>query len=122
MQLSLVDHLPEFDKRIFLDVFAKMTLDPRTRLPVLKTIEGQYVPCELKVRCDRKVITCFPEGTIYKLDARLVQHKGRKPYFTAIRSKSIQRALEFFEHNLQLQKGGGIPRKKVKPKAVFVPH
>ncbi|HEV7349517.1 hypothetical protein [Telluribacter sp.] len=122
MQLSLVEQLPELDKRIFLDVFAKMHLDPRTRLPVLKTIEGQHVPRELRVKCDRRSILLFPEGTIYKLDARLVHTKGKRPYFTAIQSKKIQRAIEFFEYNLQLQKGGFSHRKKTSSKAIFVPH
>jgi hypothetical protein len=122
MQLSLVEHLPELDKRIFLDVFAQMCHDPRTRRPVLKTIDGQPVPRELKVRCNRKALTLFPEGTIYKLDVRLVQCPGRKPYFSALRSNGIQRALEFFEHNLLVQKGEAAARKKSPARARFVPH
>jgi hypothetical protein len=52
-----------------------------------------------------KIISEFPEGTIYKLDARLVQKNGRLPYFLTINKNKVQRAIEFFDHNMQIQKG-----------------
>ena len=105
MQLSLIELFPEFNRSLFLDVFAKMCLDPRTKRPTLRTLAGQRVPAELKVRCLRKSIDLFPEGTVYKLDVRLVDLKAKKPYFSAIENQRIQRAVEFYEHNLRLQNG-----------------
>ncbi|MPR36506.1 hypothetical protein [Salmonirosea aquatica] len=105
MQLSLVELFPELNKGLFLDIFAKMTLDPRTRKPTLTTLNGQRVPGDFKIRCQHKYIGQFPEGTIYKLDVRLVNYKKGKPYFSAVQNRRIQRALEFFDHNMRIQRG-----------------
>lgn len=105
MQLSLIEQFPEIKKCLFLDVFAKMIIDSRTQKPSLITMEGQRVPSNYKIRCLRKVIGTYPEGTVYKLDVRLVDVKKRKPYFSAVRNGSIQRALEFFDYNLKIQNG-----------------
>ena len=105
MQLSLVSELPELEKKVFLDIYASVYFDTRRNRPRLKTIDGQRIPCDLKVGCPLKIISEFPEGTIYKLDARLVQKNGRRPYFLTINKNKVQRAIEFFEHNIQVQKG-----------------
>lgn len=105
MQLSLVELFPEFNRSLFLDVFAKMCVDTKTKRPTLCTLAGQRVPADLKVRCRRKSIAAFPEGTVFKLDVRLVDLRDRKPYFSAIRNVKIQRAIEFYDHNLRLQSG-----------------
>jgi hypothetical protein len=105
MQLSLVSELPELEKKIFLDIYASVYFDTRRNRPRLKTIDGQRIPCDLKVGCPMKIISEFPEGTIYKLDARLVQKNGRRPYFLTINKNKVQRAIEFFDHNIQVQKG-----------------
>lgn len=105
MQLSLVSELPELEKKVFLDIYATVYFDTRRNRPRLKTIDGQRIPCDLKVGCPLKIISDFPEGTIYKLDARLVQKNGRRPYFLTINKNKVQRAIEFFDHNLQVQKG-----------------
>jgi hypothetical protein len=81
MQLSLVEQLPELNKSIFLDIYAKMCIDRRTKRPTLVTLDGQRVPAEFKIRCYNKTIWFFPEGTIYKLDVRLVDVKNRRPFF-----------------------------------------
>ncbi len=109
MQLSLVEQFPELNRSLFLDVFAKMSIDPRTRTPTLKTLGGQRVPGELKIRCQRRAIGQFPEGTVYKLDVRLVDLKKGKPYFCAVQNRRIQRAIEFFDHNVRIQRGFPLP-------------
>ncbi len=105
MQLSLVSEMPELEKKIFLDIYAKVYFDTRRNRPRLKTLEGQTIPCDLKIGCPAKIISEFPEGTIYKLDARLIQKNGRQPYFLTINKNKVQRAIEFFDHNIQVQKG-----------------
>ncbi|MEA5139878.1 hypothetical protein [Arcicella rigui] len=115
MQLSLISQMPELEKKIFLDIYAKVYFDTRRNRPRLKTIDGQTIPCDLKIGCPTKIISDFPEGTIYKLDARLIQKNGRQPYFLTINKHKVQRAIEFFEHNLQIQKG---LKTDVKPKKV----
>ena len=117
MQLSLVELFPEFNRSLFLDVFAKMCFDARTKRPTLCTLAGQRVPAELKIRCQRKSIDLFPEGTVFKLDVRLVDSKNKKPYFSAIKNNRIQRAIEFYDHNLRLQNGVN-PCPKTSAKAV----
>lgn len=105
MQLSLVELFPEFNRSLFLDIFAKMGVDARTKRPTLSTLAGQRVPAELKIRCQRKSIDAFPEGTVFKLDVKLVDLRNKKPYFSAIKNNKIQRAIEFYDHNLRLQDG-----------------
>jgi hypothetical protein len=114
MQLSLVSEMPELEKKVFLDIYASVYYDTRRSRPRLKTIEGQRIPCDLKVGCPQKIISEFPEGTIYKLDARLVQKNGRRPYFLTINKNKVHRAIEFFDHNLQVQKGLKLAQKAKK--------
>ncbi|MFT5884921.1 MAG: hypothetical protein ACI9IP_001378 [Arcticibacterium sp.] len=114
MQLSLIDEIPEFSKSFFLDIYAEAVLDNSNSKMRLETIDGQQVPGDLKVSCPRTYFSKFPEGTIYKLDTRLVRKEGRKPYFIATNRKNVRRALEFFEYNLKVQGGIGsiLPAKK----------
>lgn len=112
MQLSLVSEFPELEKKVFLDVFAKSFHDTRRGKKRLLTINGQNIPAEMSVGCPTKVLNHYPEGTIFKLDARLIQKQGMKPYFTTIRKENVLRALEFFEHNLEVEKGIVVKRKK----------
>ncbi|MDZ7897579.1 MAG: hypothetical protein U5N85_06070 [Arcicella sp.] len=117
MQLSLVSEMPELEKKVFLDIYAKVYFDTRRNRPRLKTLEGQTIPCDLKIGCPLKIISDFPEGTIYKLDARLIQKNGRRPYFLTINKNKVQRAIEFYDHNLQIQKGLKVEKKQ--PKVIF---
>lgn len=105
MQLSLVSVVPELDKKFFLDVFAMAIYDPGRDKMRLETIRGQTVPCHLRISCPHVLLKHHPEGTIFKLDARLVRRDGRKPYFIAINRKGIQRAVEYFDYNLKVQHG-----------------
>ncbi|MFY7889618.1 MAG: hypothetical protein ACOVOW_11940 [Spirosomataceae bacterium] len=118
MQLSLLSDILGNEKTYFLDVFAQVYFDNVRKRPRLKTIDGQHIPSELKVACPKNVITGFPEGTIYKLDVRLIQKNGCQPYFITVSKKRVQRAIEFFEYNVSLQKGltnsGCKPRKTVR--------
>ncbi len=115
MQLSLVDEVPELNKIFFLDVFAESFFDLGKKRMRLHTFHGQKVPCNLKVSCPSKLVALYPEGTIFKLDARLVRRgDGLHPYFVAINRSNMQRALEFFEYNLKVQNGFDfvLPKKK----------
>jgi hypothetical protein len=106
MQLSLVDEVPELNKIFFLDVFAESYFDSGKKRMRLNTINGQKVPCNLKVSCPAKLVSHYPEGTIFKLDARLVRRvNGTQPYFVAVNRSNLQRALEFFDYNLKVQNG-----------------
>lgn len=106
MQLSLVDEVPELNKIFFLDVFAESFFDLGKKRMRLCTINGQNIPCNLKVSCPSKLVAHYPEGTIFKLDARLVRRgDGLRPYFIAVNRSNMQRALEFFDYNLKVQNG-----------------
>src|SRR5690606_21303611 len=105
MQLSLIDQVPEFTKNFFLDVYAEAVMDGGNEKMHLQTIDGQQVPQKLRVSCPRNLISKFPEGTIYKLDTKLVRKDGRKPYFIAVNRRNMRRAIEFFEYNLKVQHG-----------------
>ncbi len=106
MQLSLVDEVPELNKIFFLDVFAESFFDTGKKRMRLTTINGQKVPCNLKISCPSKLVSHYPEGTIFKLDARLVRRgDGLHPYFIAVNRSNMQRALEFFDYNLKVQNG-----------------
>jgi hypothetical protein len=117
MQLSLVDEVPELNKIFFLDVFAKSFFDSGRKRMRLNTINGQSVPRDLKVSCPSKLVANYPEGTIFKLDARLIRRgDGGHPYFVAVNRSNLQRAIEFFDINLKVQKGLDyeFPKKKEK--------
>ena len=102
MQLSLVDEVPELNKTFFLDVFAKSFFDSSRKRMRLNTINGQSVPRDLKVSCPSKLVAHYPEGTIFKLDARLIRRgDGSNPYFVAVNRSNLQRAIEFFDLNLK---------------------
>ena len=106
MQLSLLDEVPELNKVFFLDVFAESYYDLGKKRMRLSTINGQQIPCAIKVSCPSKLVANYPEGTIFKLDARLVRRgEGKHPYFIAINRSNLQRALEFFDYNLKVQNG-----------------
>lgn len=105
MQLSLIDEVPEFSKKFFLDVFAEALYDFKSDKMKLKTIEGQNIPNDMKVSIPSKFLSKYPEGTIYKVDTRLIDKSGKKPYFVAVKSKGVQRAIEFFDYNLKVQYG-----------------
>ncbi|MDZ7935724.1 MAG: hypothetical protein U5M51_12345 [Emticicia sp.] len=119
MQLSLVDEVPELNKIFFLDVFAESFFDSGRKRMRLNTINGQKVPRDLKVSCPSKLVATLSEGTIFKLDARLVRKGGEcNPYFIAVNRKNMQRALEFFDYNLKVQNGFDyeFPKKKKEKK------
>lgn len=105
MQLSLIDEVPEFTKSYFLDVYAEALYDSGKDKMRLKTINGQQVPEDLKISIASKFISNYPEGTIYKLDTKLINKDGKKPYFIAVKAKGVQRAIEFFDYNLKVQYG-----------------
>jgi hypothetical protein len=105
MQLSLIDQLPEFNKKFFLDVYAEALYDLKSEKMKLKTITGQQAPVDIKVSIPSKFLSKYPEGTIYKIDTKLINNNGRKPYFVAMKSKSVERAIEFFDYNLKVQYG-----------------
>ncbi|WP_229239001.1 hypothetical protein [Emticicia sp. C21] len=106
MQLSLLDEVPELNKVFFLDVFAESYFDTGKKRMRLSTINGQQIPCDLKVSCPSRLVSNYPEGTIFKLDARLVRRgEGKTPYFIAINRNNLQRALEYFDYNLKVQNG-----------------
>ncbi len=113
MQLSL---LPSDEQRYFLDLFAQVIFDTRRNRPRLKTICNQMVPGDLSVSCPARLLNRFPEGTIYKLDAKLVQVPGKQPYLVAVNQRNMQRALEYYDHNRQLQSGTTKPRNSSKSK------
>jgi hypothetical protein len=113
MQLSLLTDLPELEKKIFLDIYAQVYFDSSKKRIRLKTIDGQHIPAEMRVGCPSSMLK-DPEGTIYKLDARLIQRNGRQPYFLAINRRNLQKALEFFDHNLSVQRGTKPERAKKK--------
>lgn len=105
MQLSLVDEFPEFNKVFFLDVFVESYFDEKLKKIRLHTVDGQNLPIEMNVSCRAKIIKNFPKGTVFKIDARLVRRYNQKtPYFMALKQNKIQRAIEYFDHNLKIQR------------------
>ncbi len=105
MQLSLVDEFPEFNKIYFLDIFVESYFDEKLKKLRLHTIDGQNIPLEINVSCRANMIKNFPKGTVFKLDARLIRrYNQKKPYFIALRQRNIQRAIEFFDYKLKIQK------------------
>lgn len=85
---------------IYLDCFIQ-SYKEGTRIRV-KTMPGQVVPV-LNVECSHRDRERFPVGTIFKADLKLLQSANKKPYLVS-RSMKLKVAIEYFDHNLQLQK------------------
>lgn len=87
---------------VFLDVYlVSVKIGSKIRL---KPLDGQHVPSSYFVECSRTLRKQYPIGTVYQTDVRLVQPKNRKPYLQAIHRNHLERAVEFLEHNLILQR------------------
>ena len=83
----------------FLDCYIQtLQIGKRIRL---KPLEGQLVPPDLYVECDRSQRKKYPVGTIFKADLKVIEAPNKKPYLMA-RHRKIERAIEYFEHNLNL--------------------
>jgi hypothetical protein len=98
-QFSIFDIIPEVEKKVFLDIFAISFFDANRKRLRLQTLEWPEVPQNLKIGCRIKHLGIYPEGTIYKLDAKLVKNKKGYHYLSAITKNPIQPAIEFFKHN-----------------------
>ena len=64
----------------------------------LQPLDGQAVPPEMYVECDRIERKKYPIGTIFKADLKLIKIPKKKPYLMA-RHRKLERAIEYFEHN-----------------------
>ncbi len=73
------------------------------RLKVLP-IDSQKEIGGLYVRCNKNLRDAFPQGTVYRFRADLLE--GKKGIrFLSSKKKYFERAIEFFEHNLRVQMG-----------------
>ncbi len=104
MQLSISNELG-VEKKYFLDIFVEVYFDQNNEKYKCNTIEGFGFPGSMRVSCPQKYIKNFPDGTIYKMDARLVVKEGYMPFFIAVNKKNINRALEFYDYNIKVQNG-----------------
>lgn len=104
MQLSIANDLG-VEKNYFLDVFVEVYYNASQTKYLMKTIDGYHFPGNFRVSCPQKYICNFPEGTIYKMDVRIVKKEGYDTYFVAINKKTIQRAIEFYDYNIKVQNG-----------------
>lgn len=103
-QLSIFNVIPEVEKKVFLDIYGISFYDSTRKRLRLQTLEWPDVPKNLKIGCRLKYLSQFPEGTIYKLDAKLVRNKKGYNYMSAITKNSISPAIDFFRHNQDLLK------------------
>jgi len=97
-------------------VFAISVLEgKRMRLKVL-SISSQKEIGGLYVRCNKKLREAFPQGTVYRFRADLLE--GKKGIrFLSSKKKYFERAIEFFEHNLRVQIGNYLDEGKGLPKS-----
>lgn len=93
--------------RTYLDIFIQSELEGnRIRI---RPLPDQGLDTSLHVSCPRKQRMQFPVGTIFKSDLYLVQKKGIKEYLRIRVSpdrpeEKLHEAMEYFDHNLKLQK------------------
>ncbi len=87
---------------IYLDVYlVSVKIGNKIRL---KPLEGQNVASSYFVDCSRSIRKHYPIGTIFQSDVRLVHPKNRKPYLQVIHRNNLERAIDFLEHNIILQR------------------
>ncbi len=102
-QFSIFDEVPDIEKRIFLDIFAASFYDKNRKKYRLSTIQWHDTPTNMNVGCLSRILEKYPEGTIFRLDARLVKNKKGYKYMVALRRASVQPAIEFYVFNRKLQ-------------------
>jgi hypothetical protein len=100
---SSLGNLP--NQVVFHNIFAVSFYDSDTHSLRVRPMEGQKVNANLTIKCSAKLRRLYPAGTIYKLNVRLVRERNKKPYLVALKLDELNRAIEYFEHNLRLQKG-----------------
>ncbi len=103
-QLSIFSIIPEVKKEFFLDIYGISYAKKRSKKLRLITLDWDQVPKNLHISIGKELLQKHPEGTIFKLDARLVATKNGRKYLSAIRRKQIQPAIEFYVHNMQVRK------------------
>jgi hypothetical protein len=103
-QFSIFDIIPEVEKKVFLDIYGIAFYDSARKRLRLKTLEWPEIPQNLNIGCRIKHLSSFPEGTIYKLDAKLIRNKKGYVYLSAITKQPILPAIEFFKYNQELLK------------------
>jgi hypothetical protein len=103
-QLSIFSIITEVEKKVFLDIYGVSFYDTHRKRLRLQTLDWPEVPANLKIGCRLKHLGIFPEGTIYKIDAKLVKNKKGYKYLSAITKQPILPAIEFFRHNQNLIK------------------
>jgi hypothetical protein len=92
------------EPKFFCDVFVHSCIDEKTKRIRISPLDNQPVDSCLYVCCSHKARNLFPAGTIFKLDLRLAHGKNGSPYLKARAGRPMGRAIEYFEHNLALQK------------------
>jgi hypothetical protein len=88
----------------FCDVFVCSSMDKKKKRIRIKPLDTEKVDSSLYVCCSHKARNLFPVGTIFKIDLRLAYGRKGSPYLKARVGKPMGRAIEYFEHNLKLQK------------------
>lgn len=96
------------------DVFICSCWDEKKKRIRIKPLANQAVSDELFVCCPHKARKLFPEGTIFKLDLRLAYGKKGNKYLRARAGNRMQRAIEYFDYNLQLQKAANEHKQSVR--------
>lgn len=88
----------------YCDVFVGSYIDEKKQRIRIRPLANQPISSELFVCCSHKARNFFPEGTIFKIDVRLAYGKKGKKYLRSRTGQPLQRAIEYFNHNLALQK------------------
>jgi hypothetical protein len=101
-QISIFSVIPEIKKEYFLDIYGISYFSKKTKKLRLITLDWEQVPKNLHIGIGHEFLAKFPEGIIFKLDARLVVTKKNRKYLSAIRRMSILPAIDFYVHNKAL--------------------
>ncbi|MDF9799741.1 hypothetical protein OKW21_005004 [Catalinimonas alkaloidigena] len=84
----------------YLDVYIQsVRIKNRVRL---QPLADQHIPL-LFVSASRKSRLQWPVGTIFKVDLVLVKKEKIKNFYRLRKGQKLERAIEYFDHNLQLQ-------------------
>lgn len=93
---------------IYLDIYIQSVQEgTRIRLRPLPDQDVELTGRDLSllhVSCSRSLRKKFPIGTIFKCDVQLVEKgNGIKPYLKLREGSRLERAIDYFDHNLKLQ-------------------
>jgi hypothetical protein len=71
------------DPYSYREVLVHAAPDPRTGQVAIRPLPGQPFATSMRVQCARKLLEAYPEGTVFRLSAKMTDRQGGEPFLYA---------------------------------------